>query len=81
MARTNGKSVAPDPAPVVEPAAAPVITPRDPKRTIGVETATGINYEPAPDADWQFDRRITLRGQNHEHTSTDPDGVWIYRSM
>lgn len=76
--KTTDEPVKAAPVPVVEPP--PV--PRDPTKTIGLES--GIHgeylYLDAP-PEWHRDTRILYNGQNYEATATDRDGCWIYRTM
>lgn len=81
MAKATSKTLAPVEPEAVEPVTPAEIASRDPRRTIGFESQTGDHAYVAAPAGWEYDRRILIDGTNHEHTATDPDGVWIYRSM
>lgn len=70
-----------DPAGDAAPVVDPIPERRNPRTTIGLDTNGVVAYRDVTDPDWRYDRAITIDGVRYEHTDTDADGVWIYRSM
>lgn len=50
----------------------------DPKRHVFLE---GQDYVEMPDDAKAKSRRIVYAGQNFEHVSETPEGIWVYRAM